>query len=120
MRKTIATSQKGSPLQRLVRALNAARQRALYWSGNASYTGKRFVPGRRGRKNHDLEYEMALDDIDSLSMDIERLTGKKLKRYDPRADERKRWSALNARLVERAGQERPNAESRDGGYETPH
>lgn len=95
-------------MQRLVRALKAARARALYWSGNASFVGKRFVPGKRGRKDHSLEYEMAMDDIDSLSTDLERLTGKKLKRYDPRAEASKRWNAVMLRLAEREGQERPN------------
>lgn len=95
-------------LRCLAGALKAAKTRALYWSGNATFVGKRFVPGKRGRKNHALEYEMALDDIENLSTDIEALTGKKIKRYDPRGESVKRWNTMMTRLAERKGRKRPS------------
>lgn len=71
--------------------LKAARARALYWSGNPSFTGNRFVPGRRSRKNHAIEYEAALNDMENLSKSLEKLTGEKIKRYDPRSKAAKLW-----------------------------
>lgn len=76
--------------------LKLAKGRALYWSGNPSFTGKRFQPGRRGRKNRDLEYEMAMDDVENLCLDLEKLTGRPWKRYDPEAEFKKRYLALMA------------------------
>jgi len=88
-----------SSLVELTKALAAAKQRALYWSGNMSFTGHRFVPGKRGRKDHRLEYELAMDDVNNLSMQIEEATGRTLKRYDPKAMERARWAKLNEALA---------------------
>lgn len=78
------------------KALNLAKARALYWSGNPSFGGKSFRPGGTGRKNRDIEYEMAMDDIDNLCAQLETLTGKPWKRYDPEADFKKRYLALMA------------------------
>lgn len=71
-------------VQRLVRALKNARSRALYWSGNPTFTGKRFDPNARRRVcgGHDEQYELAMCDIDSLCSELEKLTGRKWKRSD--------------------------------------
>lgn len=88
-----------SQLRQLKKALAAAKQRALYWSGNMSFTGRRFVTGKRGRKDHRLEYELAMDDVNNLTMQIEEITGRTLKGYDPKAAERARWAKINEALA---------------------
>lgn len=75
-----------TPLRLLRQRLKAAKARALYWSGAPSFTGKRFKPGRdAGSMNADSQYELAMDDVDGLSQDIAKLTGKPVKAYDPKA-----------------------------------
>lgn len=82
---------------RLRRALKNARVRALFWSGNPSFTGKRFKP-HASRKGHDEQYELAMCDIDSLAARLEELTGHKVKRSDPRAEFRERFSKLMTKI----------------------
>lgn len=76
---------KPDTLSDLRRRLRNARSRALYWSGNPTFSGNRFRPGRtRALGGHDFQYEQALDDIDSLSRLIEEATGRPVKRSDPK------------------------------------
>jgi len=70
----------------LRKRLKNACSRALYWSGNPSFTGHRFRPNaRRLIGGHHEQYELALCDIDSLCRELESLTGRVMRRYDPRA-----------------------------------
>lgn len=83
-------------VQFLVRALKNARSRALYWSGNPTFTGKRFDPNAKRRVcgGHDEQYELALCDIDSLCDELEKRTGRKWKRSDTKQAFQQRF--LNA------------------------
>jgi hypothetical protein len=74
----------------LNRKLCAAKSRALYWSGNPSFTGKRFNPSNR-RRGHDNEYELALCDVRALQDLLTKLDGKVRKPYDPKLDFRLRF-----------------------------
>lgn len=82
----------------LRRRLRLAVQRAKYWSGNPSMRGYGFRPGKRARKHHDEQYQMALDDIDNLSQDIEAITGEKLPRPDPKREFQHRFSKAMANI----------------------
>lgn len=68
----------------LKRSLKNARQRALYWSGNASFTGSRYSTRRHTTGSASNSYELAMCDIKSLTWLLEELTGKKYKQSDPR------------------------------------
>jgi len=75
----------------LKRRLKNARPRALFWSGNASFTGKRFnVRRSRGWEG----YELAMCDIRNLCNAIERETGKRPKQSDPKREFSARFSKL--------------------------
>jgi hypothetical protein len=78
----------------------AARQRALYWSGNMTFTGHRWVVNGPHRHDHELQYEMAMDDCRSLEGDIERLSGRSPKPYDPNALNGERWARLIRHIQE--------------------
>ena len=87
-------------VRRLVRALKNARSRALYWSGNPTFTGKRFNPNAKVRRvcgGHDEQYELALCDIDSLTDELEKLTGKKWKKTDTKVAFQQRFLAAMAK-----------------------
>ena len=77
--------------------LRAARQRAAYWSGRPSFRGFGFRTGSSGRPphgRHDIEYEIAMDDIQSLCQRIGELTGCEPKVSDPREDFLKQYLKL--------------------------
>lgn len=80
--------------KRLEKRLRAARTRALYWSGNPSFTGKRFRPNpQRGeRRSHDDEYELAMCDVQNLQRRLTEMDGKPRKPYDPLAAFRARFT----------------------------
>jgi hypothetical protein len=80
-------------LNDLKRRLKNARNRALYWSGNPSFTGKRYNPSN-SRSDDSLQYELAMCDIKSLTSLIEDITGKRPKQSDPKDAFRKRYHAL--------------------------
>lgn len=84
-----------SEVRRLERRLRAAKQRALYWSGNPTFTGKRFRPtaSRQRCMDQAMQYEMAMSDIRSLTEKVNSMDGKKRKLYDPAAEFRKRFLA---------------------------
>ena len=82
------TSRKAEDLKRKLRN---ARQRALFWSGNPTFTGKRFNV-RRSRG--DEGYELAMCDIRNLCDHIEALTGKRPKQSDPKGDFRGKFSKV--------------------------
>jgi len=76
------------------RRYKAARSRALYWSGNPSFTGRRFRVNGPHRHDHDLMYECAMNDCESWEAEIERLTGTRPQHYDPERLCREWWSRL--------------------------
>lgn len=82
------------------RRYQAARSRALYWSGNATATGKRFSVSRHNAGPSDDHYELAMSDCDYYEGQIERLTGRRPKRYDPKQLNNDMWARLNRHLVE--------------------
>lgn len=79
----------------LRRRLSNARARALFWSGNPSFTEKRFNPKSR---NASERYELALCDIDSLATLLEEITGKRVKRSNPRYDFQNKFLKLMSKL----------------------
>ena len=66
-------------LARLKRRLANARKRAAFWSGRPSSTAKSFKPTsyRSRLEGADMEYEIAMTDMESLATAIAKLTGKK-------------------------------------------
>ena len=62
----------------------AARQRALYWSGNPSFSARRYSTRRHTSGPADDQYRLALDDMESLADIIVGLGGKRPKPYDPK------------------------------------
>lgn len=56
----------GDRIKDLLRRFRNAQKRARYWSGTPSFGSNRYVPGRV-HKNRDMEYEMAMNDQESLS-----------------------------------------------------
>ena len=90
---------RAAEIDSLAAALRRARQRALYWSGNPSFTGKRYKPGaRRLPGGHDEQYELAMDDIESLCLSLEKLTGQKFKRSDPKKEFNARYLSMMEKL----------------------
>ncbi len=77
------------------RRLANARARALYWSGNPTFSGKRFNPNH-GKRN-DEQYELAMCDIDSLCSILEGLTKRKYRRSDPKKAFQDRFLSLMAK-----------------------
>ena len=73
-----------------------AKRRALYWSGNPSFSV-------RARSNNirsstlDLKYELAMCDCDSWERTIETLTGERPKHYDPKAKFRANFAKMLSR-----------------------
>ena len=73
----------------------AARAHALYWSGKMTFTGKRHVThGPRAKPDVDLRYEMAKGDCETWEAEIERLTGRAPKPYDPKRLIQKQWDGI--------------------------
>jgi hypothetical protein len=81
-------------INNLKRRLHNAKSRALYWSGNPSYSGRRYNPRNRSR-SADLEYEIALTDVRSLIGLLEQLTGRNRRYTEPRAKLVAMFSAIN-------------------------
>ncbi len=82
-------------IRKLRKSLARAKSRALYWSGNPSFTGRRFRPGaRRALGGPDEQYELAMCDVENLSRDLEALTGKAVKRYDPKQAFREKFNRM--------------------------
>lgn len=77
----------------LKKRLVNARKRAKYWAGLPSFTEgaghsmSRIAQQRRAARgtDHEMEYEMALADCDSLAREIEILTGSKPEVIDYKA-----------------------------------
>ena len=61
----------------LKRRLQAARQRAAYWSGRPSGRGFGYNPNANNGRDADMEYEMAISDCNYLASRIEIETGKR-------------------------------------------
>ena len=81
------------------RRYHNARSRALYWSGAPTFTGHRYLPGHvRGKATADEQYEVAICDCRAWEAEIGRLTGRRLKPYDPKALVRERWCKVNRSL----------------------
>lgn len=70
-----------SRLADLKRRLKNARRRAVYWSGRPSFSGFGYSPSN---SDHDIQYEAAIDDVNSLCDDIEEMTGTRPKATDPK------------------------------------
>ena len=87
----------------LSRCLRNAKRRALYWSGIPSFIqGASFAPGTHGRRDSpDLEYELALADVDALQSKLTEIDGVCREQFDPRADFRRRWSEGMAKAAQR-------------------
>lgn len=89
------------------RRLKAAKSRALYWSGNPSFTGRRFQPNKRCQTDAEMEYEIALTDVDGWLDRIEEATGKRPKWEPPRAKVVRAmaeiWNALSGTHVRTSG-----------------
>jgi len=83
------------------RRYHAARQRLLYWSGNMTFTGKRWNISGPHAHDHDIMFELAEADCRRLEADIERLMGKAPKPYDPKAIEARRWGKINEAFLAR-------------------
>lgn len=58
-----------------------AKRRALYWSGNPSYSASRTRETRSSRLCE--KYEIAMSDCKNLEQLLERLTGASHPHYDP-------------------------------------
>ena len=81
----------------LKRRLKNARSRALFWSGNASFTGRRF--NVRKNRNGWEGYELAMCDVRNLCDAIERETGKRPKQTDPKRAVSERYHKLMSRVA---------------------
>ena len=80
----------------LRRQFRNARKRAVYWSGRPGPPGSGFQPGVRGRvQSPDLEYEKAMDDLESLADAIAEETGERPTVRDVREEYRVRYSQIN-------------------------
>lgn len=70
-----------------------ARRRARFWSGIPS-----FCPWKRSRETRTSKlwekYELAMCDCKSWEAEVHRMTGKKVKHYDPKADFAVRFTQL--------------------------
>jgi len=93
-------SEKRREIERLEKRLRAAKTRALYWSGNPTFTGRRFSPTSKRVQglDHSTEYEIALCDIKSLSERLTSLDGKPRKLYDPKNAFQERYSKVMYKL----------------------
>lgn len=78
--------------EELKRRLANARKRALYWSGNASFTGSRYSVKKHTTGSASGSYELAICDIKSLAGLLEDATGKKFKQSDPRREFQQRYA----------------------------
>lgn len=87
-----------SRLEYLRYRLKMAKARAVYWSGKPTY-GRAAKATQTSRRNE--KYEIALCDVHNLSRSIEAITGKKIPRYDPRADFQKKYTAVLNSLPKR-------------------
>ena len=97
---------------KLERALRAAKRRALYWSGNPSFSGRSFNPANHRALcgDPDIQYEVTVGDVLNLQLQLEQIDGRKRKPYDPQAEFKRNWAAcimprLARRSAESSGQE---------------
>ena len=81
----------------LRRRLANAKRRARFWSGVPSFS--RHVAKSRNVGERDTRYEIAMCDVRSLTALLEERTGRKLVLYDPQAQWRETWNAINSALV---------------------
>lgn len=81
------------PISEVKRRYRNARQRARFWSGTLTFNiHLRSSETRRSRLCE--KYELAMCDCQRWEDEIERLTGKRPRHYDPRAAFAARWSKL--------------------------
>jgi hypothetical protein len=84
-----------------------ARRRARYWSGNPSWSNN----GPKGKNlttcRMDERYELAMCDCLSWESELERITGKKIPHYDPKAEFRAKFSKML--FASNASDQRPGA-----------
>ncbi len=86
-------------VSRLKRKLRNARMRALYWSGNPTFTGHRFSVKKN--RNGWEGYELAMCDVRGLCDQIEELTGVRPKQSDPKRAFGQRFLGIMAKVAER-------------------
>ena len=85
-------------LELLQRRLKNARKRARYWSGNPSSTGFGYQH-RTSSARADIEYEMAVDDCESIADEIEVLTGNRPSVPKPKEEFNERFSRTVLRSI---------------------
>lgn len=91
-RKTKYTS---DPVELAKRRFRAAVQRTRYW-GSPAGLSKSCSP--RSEKDPAIEYEMAMDDQESIADEIHQLTGRRPKIRDFKAEDALVFDALNQAL----------------------
>ncbi len=73
----------------ILRCYQNAKRRARYWSGNPSYSSRVTRETRSSRLSE--KYELAMCDCKNWEFEIHRITGKRPKHYDPKAEFNRRW-----------------------------
>ena len=96
-----------SPLRYARRLYRAARSRALYWSGNLTFTGRRYVPRRRPTMDAELMYELAIDNCRRWEAELASLGHAPATPYDPHRLLNQRWSRFNSAMNRPTGELTP-------------
>lgn len=85
-----------NPVEKLRRQFRNALKRAVYWSGRPGPPGSGFRPGTNSRvQSPDLEYEQAMDDLESLADAIAEATGERPVVRDVREEYRTKYAKVN-------------------------
>lgn len=89
------TSFHNNNIKDIRKRLTLAKRRAVYWSGRPDPTGFGFKPNSKRRDSDaDMQYELAMADVESLQRSLEQATGKKQKPYDPQKEYKDQYSAF--------------------------